>query len=297
MWNAKTEDGRLRIDPEQRGGGCFLSARLRSFILFHFLFSIFYLQWSIHTVCAQEQWQELKSEHFIVYYEEGASKKFAEEVASKSETYYKSIASELGYQRYSGFWTWENRVKIYIYPNKESFLNATGQNRWSEGMADYTHKAILSYAWHEGFLDALLPHEMTHLIFRDFVGFKGEVPLWMDEGVAQWMEPRKRELLVPAMRNLIQQNNILSLKQMMRLDVRQVKDPQLVQAFYVEAASLVGFLIRNYGPSNFILFCRQLRDGKDVEEALAFTYSTTVRDIDKLEEKWLAYYGGVRNDQ
>lgn len=237
-----------------------------------------------------ENWQEVKGEHFIVYYHQ--DKAFAGDVLRQSEIYYKSIASELGYQRYSGFWTWDHRVKIYIYPDKESFQEVTGQKAWSEGMADYTNKQIISYAWNQGFLDALLPHEITHLIFRDFVGIEGEIPIWLDEGVAQWMEPQKRTAVKSAMNSLIAQGNVLSLDNMMRLDVREQSDQDLVDLFYVEAASLVGFLIREYGSDDFINFCRQLRDKKNIDDALSFAYPTTIRDIQKLEEKWLEYYGG-----
>lgn len=238
------------------------------------------------------QWHELKGEHFFVYYEQ--DKNFAADVLRRSEEYYRSIASELGYQRYSGFWTWDNRVKIYIYPDKKSFLEASGQNEWSEGMADYTNKTIISYVWNQGFLDALLPHEVTHLIFRDFVGIEGDIPLWLDEGVAQWMEPQKRGLLQAAMGDLMQTNRVLPLEKMMRLDVRQSGNTDLVQIYYVQAAALVGFLIKAYGSQDFINFCRQLRDKKNVQEALVFAYPTSVRTLEELEKKWLEYYGGKK---
>lgn len=260
------------------------------FIFFYLLFSILYLPLSANAADAQE-WQELKSEHFIVFFTDDQA--FAKEVSLKAEGYYKSIASELGYQRYSGFWTWDNRVKIYIYPDKTAFAAATGEKEWSEGMADYFNKKIVSYVWNQGFFEALLPHEITHLIFRDFVGIEGAIPLWLDEGIAQWMEPKKREMLYGAMQNLITQGEILSLDKMMSLDIRRATDAALVQTFYVEAASLVGFLVRQYGSGDFIGFCRQLRDKKNIDEALTFAYPTTVRDLEKLEQKWLEYYGGM----
>ncbi len=258
-------------------------------VFFYFLSSILHFPLLAYSADAQE-WQELKSEHFLVFFLD--DKAFAKEVSLKAEEYYRTIASELGYQRYSGFWTWDNRVKIYIYPDKAAFAAATGEKEWSEGMADYFNKKIVSYVWNEGFLEALLPHEITHLIFRDFVGMGGAIPLWLDEGVAQWMEPKKREVLHAAMQNLIARGEILSLDKMMNLDIRQVTSTALVQTFYVEAASLVGFLVKQYGSDDFIGFCRQLRDKRNVGEALTFAYPMTVRDLEKLEQKWLEYYGG-----
>src|SRR4030042_3275592 len=74
------------------------------------------------------EWQELKGEHFIVYFNpsdqgvssSGAEIDFVKEVLHKAELYYQRIAPDLGYPRYSKFWTWEKRVKIYIYPDHKS---------------------------------------------------------------------------------------------------------------------------------------------------------------------------------
>ena len=264
---------------------CFLRFSFR-ITLFFYLFSVFHFPFSASPVLAQE-WNEIKSEHFIVHYTNNEA--FAKDVSRRSETYYRNIANELGYQRYSGFWTWDNRVRIFIYPNRNQYLKRTGQPQWSEGVASYTDKTISSYAWSEGFLDALLPHEMTHLIFRDYVGFKGEVPLWLDEGVAQWMEPHKREAVKEAIRHLAQTRSLFSLDQMMTLDIRRSADPELVQIYYVQAVSLVDFLITTYGASRFTNFCRQLRDGKSIEDSLRFAYPIAIRSINELEKKWVAY--------
>jgi len=266
---------------------CNVPIKKMSWLLkFALLFSIFYFLCSSQIARALD-WQEIKSEHFIVYFVGG--EKFAKDVSRQSEKYYRKIASELGYQRYSGFWTWDHRVKIYIHPDRSSFLNATDQPKWSQGVANYTTKEISSYVWSEGFLDALLPHEMTHLIFRDYVGFKGEVPLWLDEGVAQWMEPQKREAVKKVIKQLADQGKLLSLDKMMTLDIRRSNDSALVRVYYIQAVSLVSFLVNKYTAARFTNFCRQLRDGKSIVNSLTFAYPVSVRSIEELQEKWLKY--------
>jgi hypothetical protein len=269
-----------------------------------------------------EEWREAKGEHFIVYssknslsyssQESELDSDFAEEVLDRAETYYRNIALDLGYPRYSEFWTWDKRVKIYIYPSHDAYLKASGHPSWSHGMAEYTTKTISSYAFSKDFLDTLLPHEMAHLIFRDFVGFKGEIPLWIDEGIAQWEEPLKRPE-IKKMTNLLYENDsLLSISDMMRLDVRNIKEAdrlyirstigrqgsrgvlflsseKLIQTYYVQSASLVGFLIDKYGSTDFAHFCRQLRDGKSTEEALKAVYPLRFRSLDEFEENWRKY--------
>ncbi|MFA5157314.1 MAG: hypothetical protein WC532_08065 [Candidatus Omnitrophota bacterium] len=259
--------------------------------------------------CGQD-WEQLKSEHFIVYFTNDPG--FAKNVLDKSEYYYKRIAGDLGYARYSEFWTWDNRVKIYIYPDHKSFISATHQPYWSQGMADYRGKKIISYAWSKGFVESLLPHEMAHLIFRDFVGFKGEVPLWLDEGIAQWAEKPDRNYIKAMASQAYKDNLVLPLEEMMVLDVRKIRADEsiyintvttndnrkgvlflsgekLVNAFYLQAVSLVDFLIVRFGSEKFIELCRQLRDGKSLEEALRFVYPMHIRSIAELDNEWRKY--------
>ena len=239
---------------------------------------------------AEEAWQEVKGENFVVFYLEDAV--FAQEVLTQAERYYQGIASDLGYSRYDNFWQWENRAKIYIYRNHEEFLKATGKKPWIHGTAFYNKREIVSYKWGQGFLDVLLPHELCHLIFRDFVGFKGEVPLWLDEGVAQWEEAGRRKWAIGTVKTLIEKKAYMPLGELMRIGSDSENDPVLSAKLYSQAATLVGFLMEKYGQSRFVSFCRELRDGKSVDEALAFVYTDSIPDTGALEEKWLQHYGG-----
>ncbi|MFA5118408.1 MAG: hypothetical protein WC695_06105 [Candidatus Omnitrophota bacterium] len=257
-----------------------------------------------------ESWKEAKGEHFIVYFV--SDNDFVKKVLDKAEGYYGRIASDLGYSRASEFWTWDNRVKIYIYSDHESFVRSGGHPDWSHGLADYAKKAVFSYAFSRDFLDSILPHEITHLIFRDFVGFKGEVPLWLDEGVAQWEEVQKRALIRSLVKKLFANDTLLSISDMMRLDIRKVKQMDkifirsvltksgqranlalsgeaLVNTYYIQSASLVGFLIEKYGALDFAQLCRQLRDGKSLADALASVFPTQMRTLDEFELRWKEY--------
>ncbi|MDP3042450.1 MAG: hypothetical protein Q8N62_07030 [Candidatus Omnitrophota bacterium] len=255
-------------------------------------------------------WLEKKSEHFIVYFNQ--DEKFAQAVLDGAEKDYRQIAYDLGYARYSEFWTWDKRVKIYIYPDRSSFLKATGQPAWSEGMADYKNKQIVSYVWGKNFIESLLPHEIAHLVFRDFVGFKGEIPLWLDEGVAQWAEAAKRKEIKGLIQRYFQEDNLLLVSDVMRLNIENLKGKQglliratrtkdnkggvlflsannLVEIYYLQSVSLVGYLIEKFGSNAFSGFCRELRDGKSVEEALKIAYPLRINNIQEFENGWREY--------
>ncbi|HOW42504.1 MAG TPA: hypothetical protein P5110_03085 [Candidatus Omnitrophota bacterium] len=265
------------------------------------------------SLCRAEDWQEIKGEHFIVRYlkaDASNAEGFAQDVAGKAETYYRRIAEDLGYPRYSEFWTWDNRVKIYLYPDQASYVRSGNHPQWSAGMADYEKKQIISFSGSTRFSEHVLPHEIAHLIFRDFVGFTGEIPLWLDEGVAQWEEESLRPDIKRVSKLMFEKDSLLTLDDMMTLDVRTINPGSvyqrptvtrsgqkavivlsgdaLVNHFYVEASSLVGFFIERFGSLEFAKFCRQLRDGNSFEQAVQAVYSG-LRSLADVEKEWKRY--------
>lgn len=236
-------------------------------------------------------WKEEKGEHFIIYYVQDGV--FAKLVANKAEHCYTKIATDLGYVRYSDFWQWDKRAKIYIHATQQDFQKATGQPEWSHGMASYSDKSIHTIESSKNFINSVLPHEITHLIFRDFVGLQGQVPLWMDEGVAQWEEDEKREGALQAMPHALVTGEVYTLEALTSMDIRQETKPAAVGLFYLQAISLIDFLVKAYGSSTFTVFCRALRDGKSLEAALRSAYPNSIRNVEELEGKWREYVMSV----
>ncbi len=234
-----------------------------------------------------QEWKEEKGDHFIVYYTQNEAS--AKEVVHKADHCYDKIASDLGYSRYSNFWQWDKRVKIYLHASVQDFQKATGQPKWSHGMASYFDKTIHSFEANDRFLNAILPHEITHLIFRDFVGTEGQVPLWMDEGVAQWEEADKREYAKKLIKEMILHADAFSTRYLTSMDIRKETNAEKVQSFYTQAVSLVDFLITQYGATRFTVFCRELRDGKALDGSLNSAYAGSIQNVEELDAKWKKY--------
>lgn len=254
-------------------------------------------------------WQTVKSDHFLVFHQ--GEQSFAQRVADKAEQYYQTIARDMGYARYSKFWSWENRVKIYIYPDKPAYLKSSGSPEWTEGLADYKNRSIASYAGRENFTENVLPHEIAHLIFRDFVGFQSDVPLWLDEGVAQWWTTEnKNQSIQTFAKELYVKDAILSIRDITNFEAPKVQrlryvekvqtkngspalliltPEHLINTFYLQSASLVGFMRERYGQDRFARFCRELRDGKPMDKALQAVYADYFKDLQGLEKAWREY--------
>ena len=241
-------------------------------------------------VYAQE-WQELKGKHFIVLYNFNEDTSAVREVLRKAEEYYAKIARKIGYSRYSNFWTWEDRVRIVIFPNQQTFMQKTGQPAWSLGYAArdssvFKTRAIVTYRLEHGFLDELLPHEIGHLILRDFIGFDTPIPVWFEEGVSQLYEKDKPEKADRLMKLLISRNMSIPINSLHRWDIRKEKDANRAMIFYAQSVSLVDFMITKYGSSAFGRLCRSLKEGKSFDDALRVSYSNMINNLDDLEMKW-----------
>jgi hypothetical protein len=284
----------------------------------------------VGTLAFAQDWEEQKSEHFILFRPPASELSnstdyagdiievddFCKEVLRKAELYYEGIAEDLGYPRSSEFWTWDKRVKIYLYPDHPSFVEASGHPNWAGGAADYNTKSIMSFIGSKEFTDTILPHEIAHLVFRDFIGFRGDAPLWLDEGVAQWTEEKKRQKIKKAVKEMFLNDGLLTIEDMMKLQINGIKNggsvfirptrtrsgqkgvlfltgDNLIAAYYMEAVSLVGFLIEKFGKTEFTNFCRALRDGKGLEESLTAVYSTHIRNLKDFDDQWRKY---IEND-
>jgi hypothetical protein len=232
---------------------------------------------------AADDWQEKNCKHFIIYHK-NVSPDYLNRLAIKAENYYKSITSRLGFNRFD-FWSWDNRCKIFLYSDTDSYINATGSISWSRAHVNVLDKHIVTYAGQEEFFDIILPHEMAHIIFREFVGFDKSLPLWLDEGVAILAEADSSQRLMYA-KEAVLKGAYIPLDKLSNMNNYASMDPYI---FYSQSASVVDFLLDRYGRNNFVNFCRELRDNNSWQAALKKVYK--IESLDDLQRRWIL---GVR---
>jgi hypothetical protein len=224
-------------------------------------------------------WQTEKSQHFIVYYQ-ATQPGYLSQLTSEAENYYNSIVDDLGFRRFD-FWSWDNRAKIYLYSNSDQFLSDTRRQSWAGAVVYPANRTIKTFIGQAGFFDSILPHELTHIIFREFVGTKTVLPLWIDEGVASSQEKSYLNARLEVAKNLVAQNQYIKLDKFSEISNADLVPPNV---FYGQSASLVVFLIRGRGRENFQDFCRKIRDGANWKSALLSTYH--FNNFDELEQAW-----------
>jgi len=231
------------------------------------------------TLAGTSDWKIEKSKHFIIHYQE-ASSGYISKIKRYAEHYYKSITDYLGFRRFN-FWTWEKRCKIHLCSDRAQYLSATNAASWSKGGVHIINKDIVTYVGKEQFLDYVLPHEMGHIVFREVVGYEKNLPLWIDEAVAILQEKNRQRYLQVA-KKLVDDGEYIKLEELSQINSYQDISPD---TFYSESASIMDFLLREFGKKTFVAFCRRLRDGEEWKEALLKAYK--FEDLEGLEKAWV----------
>jgi hypothetical protein len=227
---------------------------------------------------------ELKGEHYIIYYT--GERLYAENVMTRAEDYYDSICRRLGYVRYDNFWLWEKRCRIYIYASAQEYQKETHFPHWSGGHAVLAKRSIYSFIGRSDFLDGLLPHEVTHLMFTDYVGSESNVALWLHEGVAMSSEKIRSRKLFEIAKTQFSLGRYIPFQEITRIrTVSTMTDTHMVALFYAESLSAVTYLLKKYYSDRFIQFCRDIRDGNSLPHALERNYGQEgIKDLPTLEE-------------
>jgi hypothetical protein len=228
-------------------------------------------------------WNVKKSTHFAVYYKATGSSDYASDVLRYAEKYYDNITEDLGFRRFD-FWTWEKQCKIYLYSTAKEYHDATGQPAWSGAAAYLKERTIKTFVRREEFLETILPHEMAHLVFREFAGYETQLPLWLDEGIASLQEEknRKSHLLIATV--LVRSNVFIPLQKLTNIRREGLVMPGV---FYAEAAALIEFLLEKYGREKFVDYCRKLRDNNSWQSALKDIYK--FKDLSEMNDKWIRF--------
>ena len=230
------------------------------------------------------EWNKHKDTHFIVYYHPSLPGRYIKDFTKKCERYYDVLTDRLGFNRFD-FWLWEDRAEIFIYKTREEYIEGTGRPQWSGASVNVKLKRITTFYFDEDFFDVLLPHELGHIVLREFIGMKTDAPLWFDEGVACMNEKDSYIKYLLVAKGFAEKELCIHVSEMERLTSE--KDVIFASAFYSTAASLLIFLIEEYKKDNFVKFLKELRDEEPFYKAMEHVYG--IRDSAELDKKFLIF--------
>jgi hypothetical protein len=180
----------------------------------------------------------------------------------------------------------ERPIKIYIYASDSDLKGAMiSSNEWSGGVA-FTDFGIIAISISPSELDwgkKALVHELTHLVVRQatFSPY-GQLPLWLDEGLATYNEGELDPVLHSYLEEAILKDELIS--------VRSLCSPfsaysEKAYLSYAQSYSLVEYLLDNYGQDKMLDLLALLKQGNTYDEALTEVYGF---DMDGLDACWRA---------
>jgi hypothetical protein len=211
-------------------------------------------------------------------------------VAMKTASIYPAVKSEL--EKTIG-WKVDFRPEILLVKDHETFQSMAG-GPLIIGYAlpdknviviDYSRMINDSFA-----LESTLKHELCHLLLHRYIN-AGNLPKWLDEGVAQWASGGIADIVMEKrspLTSAVLQNRVFGLRYL--ADGFPADDEGLRLA-YAESRSFVEYLSAEKGSQGLLALLERLRDGDNMDAAMDRAFSAT---FEGLEQKW--HEGLARKD-
>lgn len=181
----------------------------------------------------------------------------------------------------------ERKPRVFVYADADELRSAVlFTQEWTGALAFPDYNIILipvgpgELEWSK----RTLAHEITHLLVGEAIfGPFGDIPTWLSEGLAQYVEGEMESYHRAALDRAINEDKLLSVRS---LGSSFPADPSQASLAYAQSQSLVSYLVSSYGWEKMRELLAVFKEGSTYDNALQNVYSF---DIDGLEEQWRVY--------
>jgi len=230
---------------------------------------------------AESSYSERETGHFVLRYEGAqSSNTFRSQLLSALESDYQELSQEFGGEPRSS-------IQVILYTN-QAFFDVTQQPSWVGALNDGKLRIPL-----QG-LDSVTPtllrvlkHELTHSFVNQLS--MGRCPHWLNEGIAQMMEPR-------AVARPTQLAQLFQLQQEVPLYALEGGFSSLTEMqaalAYDESLASVLYIRDRYGMSDVLRILERLGHGDAIEAALRSTIHCDYRQLQDEIRADLAHHFG-----
>ncbi len=221
-------------------------------------------------------WQVLKTDAITVFWAEGDSS-FGNLMMYQSQQSLERLEKEAGLSL-------PNEIKIYVYPSAEEIQSATlHMPDWTGGLAYPEHDTTLigvdprNSAW----ASKIVPHELSHLVtgWRVFNCSGGEMPTWLSEGLARFAEGKMPEKDITDLKKAINAGDVPGLK---GLTSGFAASSDVSAYEYTYSGMVVSYLLEKFGVSKMDALLGKIKEGSQIDDALAAVYELDTVELDKL---------------
>jgi len=175
----------------------------------------------------------------------------------------------------------ERPIKIYVYASTDDLKGALVHSQeWTGGVA-FMDFGIIAIGIPSSELEwgkEALVHELTHLVVRQatFSPY-GQLPLWLDEGLATYNEGGLDPLLRSSLDKAILEGTLISVRSLCSPFSAYTDKARLS---YAQSYSLVEYLLDSYGQDKMLDLLTLLKQGRTYDEALTEVYGFDINDLD-----------------
>jgi tetratricopeptide (TPR) repeat protein len=236
-----------------------------------------------------------RSEHFEIKVAPGKDELLAEPALEALERALTAIGGDLGEHP-------PERIRVEIYgevrdlarvsPLTVAEIETSGTIalcKFNRLMATSPRALVAGYPW----LDTLA-HELTHFLVNR--ASRNTVPIWLHEGIAKVEERRWREpfggALPPSLEHLLAsglRDHHLIPFSAMHPSMAKLPSQEDAGLAFAEVTTAIQYLTEGRGPSALRRVIAALRDGADLNRAIA---ETTGVGFNKFEQRWRAWLPG-----
>ena len=178
-------------------------------------------------------------------------------------------------------------VAIYLYSDSNALQNAMiFPQEWTGGVA-YAQYATIAIGIQEGNLDwglRTVVHELTHLVIHRMTDNPYlELPTWLDEGLAMYMEGPLTGSFNYYLNRAVANEALLTVRSLVS---PFSADATVSYLSYGESYCIVEMLIQRYDREKILDLLEKIRAGTDYDEALKQVYGF---DMDELNSLFMTY--------
>ncbi|MFH1651433.1 MAG: peptidase MA family metallohydrolase [Chloroflexota bacterium] len=184
-------------------------------------------------------------------------------------------------------------INIYIYGSADDLRGSMiFPQEWTGGVAftSYSTVAIGIAPADLGWGKRAIAHELTHLVIHQIVfSAYGEMPTWLDEGLAMNGEGSLEDVFLALLYQAITTQTLDTVRS---IASPFPADPRASALAYAESYSIVNYLVGTYGQEKMFDLLKTFKEGATYDDALQKVYGF---DMDSLNEKWSgALYAAVK---
>lgn len=202
-------------------------------------------------------------------------------ISVMAESLYNKIGNDTGLYSFlaSGSYT------IIIYRDRDEYLTKTHLPAWSRAVT--AGSSIYLYPGAD--LEPVLAHEMTHLIFNNYMANKASSLRWINEGLAMYEELSK---MADSDRIAFQTEQATQLRankmtfSQMSFFTPLSEERRRVDTWYLQVTSVVSYLLTQAPTLNFGAMLNAVRHGTELDQAIANAYPGKFRSLNEIEQAW-----------